>query len=123
MEKLQIEIKVVPNDCIRITEINGALGIGEVPKEYHEHVPYMLWRTDYLFINYLGGLDHIRIGSNFSQDKWHRLTEYIVQCETKLHKINHGQTITCPFCNRPDFDKAGLKHHLLDNQCEVFNNY
>jgi transcription elongation factor Elf1 len=28
---------------------------------------------------------------------------------------------TCPFCDDGDFDKVGLKHHLLNGYCETFN--
>jgi hypothetical protein len=28
--------------------------------------------------------------------------------------------IQCPFCNEYDFDKIGLKSHLLNGDCEVF---
>lgn len=29
--------------------------------------------------------------------------------------------ITCPFCGRTDFDHLGLKHHLSNGWCEVFD--
>ena len=28
--------------------------------------------------------------------------------------------IKCPFCNTPDFDKIGLKHHFEMGWCEVY---
>ena len=30
--------------------------------------------------------------------------------------------ITCPFCKETDFDLIGLKSHLLNGDCDVFNN-
>ncbi len=29
--------------------------------------------------------------------------------------------ISCPFCKEDDFDLIGLKTHLLNGRCEVFN--
>lgn len=29
--------------------------------------------------------------------------------------------VECPFCDEPDFDLAGLKHHLLAGHCDVFD--
>lgn len=28
--------------------------------------------------------------------------------------------IDCPFCHEHDFDKYGLKHHLQNGYCEVY---
>ncbi len=32
----------------------------------------------------------------------------------------HHETIECPFCHEKDFDKIGLKNHLLDD-CRVYD--
>lgn len=29
--------------------------------------------------------------------------------------------VECPFCDEPDFDLVGLKHHLLAGHCDVFD--
>jgi hypothetical protein len=33
----------------------------------------------------------------------------------------HKDGITCPFCSETDFDKLGLKMHIVLNQCEEYN--
>jgi hypothetical protein len=40
-----------------------------------------------------------------------------------LEKIVAGSGLTnvCPFCYEDDFDRVGLKHHLLAGQCDAFN--
>ncbi len=30
--------------------------------------------------------------------------------------------ICCPFCEEGDFDKVGLKKHIINGWCEIFNN-
>ena len=35
-------------------------------------------------------------------------------------KPTPDKDITCPFCGEENYDKIGLKHHLL-NSCEVFD--
>ena len=30
-------------------------------------------------------------------------------------------TTQCPFCNEVDFDLVGLKNHLTEGRCDVFN--
>jgi hypothetical protein len=30
--------------------------------------------------------------------------------------------VCCPFCGEPDFDLGGLKSHLTNGDCEIFNN-
>lgn len=35
--------------------------------------------------------------------------------------MNDEELIPCPFCEETDFDKIGLKHHLL-RWCEEFKN-
>ena len=29
--------------------------------------------------------------------------------------------VPCPFCDEKDFDLIGLKHHLENGHCEIFN--
>ena len=36
-------------------------------------------------------------------------------------KSHNHESITCPFCNENDFDKIGLKYHLI-HYCKVFYN-
>jgi hypothetical protein len=37
-----------------------------------------------------------------------------------IHSAPAPSNLTCPFCNEPDFDKIGLKRHLLRGWCEEF---
>ncbi len=32
-----------------------------------------------------------------------------------------SESLCCPFCKEDDFDLVGLKSHLLNGRCEVFN--
>lgn len=36
--------------------------------------------------------------------------------------MSKEETISCPFCKESDFDLVGLKSHLVNGDCEVFNN-
>lgn len=29
--------------------------------------------------------------------------------------------LECPFCGEDDFDKIGLKYHLQNGNCEIYN--
>lgn len=31
-----------------------------------------------------------------------------------------NELLTCPFCNEKDFDLIGLKFHLTQEHCEIF---
>jgi len=30
------------------------------------------------------------------------------------------EEVSCPFCQEPDFDKIGLKYHLSNGYCDVY---
>ena len=35
--------------------------------------------------------------------------------------MDENNMMTCPFCMKTDFDAIGLKDHLLNGGCEIFN--
>lgn len=41
-------------------------------------------------------------------------------CLSCLH-AEVPELIDCPFCDESDFDKIGLKSHLLNGHCEAFD--
>lgn len=42
----------------------------------------------------------------------------------KIIKIGEikNEDIICPFCKEGDFDLVGLKSHLSNGDCEIYNN-
>lgn len=125
--KIEITVRHTTDDKVIITSIKNALERNQYPKEYTEHVPYthfMKYDNDgdegYLFINYIGGLEHVEVGSTYPLERWAQILKYIDECEFKLYKITHGMVMDCPFCGRTDFNKASLKQHLL-YRCDVWS--
>jgi hypothetical protein len=75
---------------VTITGIENAPTRKELPKSYFNHVPYMYWDEDYqyIFINYIGGLDYVSIGKVYANEEdYRRLIRRIEDCEAKLNII------------------------------------
>lgn len=45
----------------------------------------------------------------------------LIEEETKENNMSGISPIVCPFCGEDDFDKTGLKYHLL-HDCKEFRN-
>jgi len=128
---IKIETKVLPDNRIQVTNIENALGYGELPKEYHEHVPYILWQwntkedrdkgeknrdTGFLLINYIGGIEHVYIGSKYTQEEWAKIIGYIEGCERKLNRVKRPADTT-NLLSLP-----GVDQREQEKLSELFNN-
>lgn len=89
MAKINIKIKQLAGNRIKIVGIENALTRKQLPREYTEHVPYMYWADDsvdprYLVINWIGGIGHFYIGDVYPENEFQRIKEHIEECELKL---------------------------------------
>ncbi len=94
MADIDIKVRQSSDNRIKIVSIKNVLTVKELPGEYTEHVPYMYW-TDlsapqYLFINWVGGLDHVYVGDVYTEDEFRRINNHIDICKRKLHEVLHG---------------------------------
>ena len=48
--------------------------------------------------------------------------ESIEKLKEMIDKHAYPFHISCPFCGEKDFDKIGLKHHLINGYCEEYLN-
>lgn len=46
---------------------------------------------------------------------------FLVQELEVIPFIEDNDDIICPFCENTEFDKIGLKMHLEDGDCEIYN--
>lgn len=44
-----------------------------------------------------------------------------IYCQVESNINKNNEYISCPFCKENDYDLIGLKSHLLNEDCKIFN--